>query len=733
MKDMTITITLTAEIGSSTGVDFNADFESYFSDLVPSGWPYILGGESTFEGDQMILLDKVNGADTKSIILDGEDFNYYFNDHTLSGTLTTVRLSTLGDSYNSSDGSFTTEDGHIVNVSTPIEISGLDISNAYGTKGDLHNVIYGLMGGSNDGGASNPSLLEEFLWAEGHNVVGSTGADKYSGTAFADTIRGNGGNDVLDGKAGTDIAVFSGTKANYTLTKNADGSITVKDSRAGKDGTDTLKNIETAKFSDGTINLTTLSGNKAPVISSNSGGATAAVAINENATAVTTVKATDPEGNTIAYSISGGADAALFKIDAKTGALSFKAAPNFEAPKDAGKNNVYDVTVKASDGSLSDTQAIKVTVRDVAETPVISSNGGASTASVSINENTATVTTVKATDPQKQALTYSISGGADAALFKIDAKTGALAFKAAPNFEVPKDSGANNVYDVTVKASDGTHADSQAIKVTVKNVNEAPNTVTLSKATVAENTKVGTTIGTFGATDPEKGALTYALTDTAGGLFKLSGNKLQVAKAIDYEKVQSDTVTVQVKDSAGLSVSKTFTIKVTDVVEAVKAPSAGGTTKGGIGADVLEGGSGKDTLQGLGGNDTLKGAAGADTLYGGAGADDLYGGAGADTFQFKALSETTVAASGRDTIFDFSAAAGDRIDLSGIDANTKTTANDAFSFVGTKAFSGKAGELRYEKQASDTYVYGDVNGDKKADFAIHLDDAITFEKGYFVL
>jgi len=52
---------------------------------------------------------------------------------------------------------------------------------------------------------------------------------------------------------------------------------------------------------------------------------------------------------------------------------------------------------------------------------------------------------------------------------------------------------------------------------------------------------------------------------------------------------------------------------------------------------------------------------------------------------------------------------------------------------GTSAFSGKAGELRFEKKASDTYIYGDVNGDGTADFAIHLDDAVALTQSYFIL
>lgn len=136
------------------------------------------------------------------------------------------------------------------------------------------------------------------------------------------------------------------------------------------------------------------------------------------------------------------------------------------------------------------------------------------------------------------------------------------------------------------------------------------------------------------------------------------------------------------------------------------------------------------------GNDagnTLSGGSGNDTLYGRAGADKLYGGSGKDTFIFKSTKDITTSKTATDTIFDFDGKAGDRIDLSGIDAKGATSQDDGFTFIDTKAFSKKAGELRYEKAGSDTYIYGDTNADGKADFVIHLDDALTLSKEYFVL
>ena len=136
-------------------------------------------------------------------------------------------------------------------------------------------------------------------------------------------------------------------------------------------------------------------------------------------------------------------------------------------------------------------------------------------------------------------------------------------------------------------------------------------------------------------------------------------------------------------------------------------------------------------LIGNAGNNVLDGRAGEDTLTGGRGADSLYGGAGKDVFVFLTTADSTVAASGRDTIFDFTK--GDRIDLRPIDANLKVASDQAFVFIGTEKFHKKAGELRYDKALSDTYIYGDTNGDGLADFAIHLDDPVILAKGDFLL
>lgn len=114
--------------------------------------------------------------------------------------------------------------------------------------------------------------------------------------------------------------------------------------------------------------------NDAPRITSGS-GATASVTIAENGTAVTTVAASDPDGTPV-FLIAGGADAARFAIDATSGALSFVALPDYEQPNDAGGDNVYDVVVQVSDGLAFASQAITVTVTDVAGATLVGGNKG---------------------------------------------------------------------------------------------------------------------------------------------------------------------------------------------------------------------------------------------------------------------------------------------------------------------------------------------------------------------
>jgi Ca2+-binding RTX toxin-like protein len=150
------------------------------------------------------------------------------------------------------------------------------------------------------------------------------------------------------------------------------------------------------------------------------------------------------------------------------------------------------------------------------------------------------------------------------------------------------------------------------------------------------------------------------------------------------------------------------------------------------GKDTLTGALGNDILKGGEGADTISGGSGVDKIYGDAGKDTLSGGGGADTFFF-VKGDTAKTKGAADIITDFSGKQGDLINLHGFDANTRKGGNQDFDFIGKHAFTGEAGELRFEKTGGETYIYGDTNGDGKADFAIHLEGSINMKEDFFVL
>jgi len=195
-------------------------------------------------------------------------------------------------------------------------------------------------------------------------VTTVTATDPDAGQALSYSIIG--GADAGKFTIGSNTGALSFiTAPNFELPTDAGGNnvydVTVQVSD-GHGGTDSQA-----------IAVTVTNTNDVPTITSNGSGAAASVSVLENSTAVTTVAATDPDaGQTLSYSIIGGADAGKFTIASNTGTLSFITAPNFDLPIDVDGNNVYDVTVQISDGVDGvDTQAIAVKVENVVGVSII--------------------------------------------------------------------------------------------------------------------------------------------------------------------------------------------------------------------------------------------------------------------------------------------------------------------------------------------------------------------------
>ena len=188
----------------------------------------------------------------------------------------------------------------------------------------------------------------------------------------------------------------------------------------------------------------------------------------ENATAIVAVfSSTDPDGDGVTWSIAG-TDAARFSIS-ENGELAFKSPPDYEAPNDANTDNVYEVTVRASDGNLASTLDVEITVTDVNESGVI-----AGPATITYVENgTAAVATYILIDPEGDNTIGWTVAGTDGALFEIDGN-GALVLLGPPNFENPLDIDGDNGYEIQILAVTKQQEVGMSVVVDVTDANDAP-------------------------------------------------------------------------------------------------------------------------------------------------------------------------------------------------------------------------------------------------------------------
>ena len=315
-----------------------------------------------------------------------------------------------------------------------------------------------------------------------------------------------------------------------------------------------------------------------------------------------------------------------------------------------------------------------------------------SAASTNFAENgTRTVYIVTATDPDAATtLTYSI-GGTDASRFDINSSTGGVTFKASPNFEVPTDNDANNIYDINVIASDGLLFDTKAVAITVTDVNEAPiATSAIASQAINNGSAFNYSFANNVFADPEAAALTYSISGNPAWL-----NFDPTSRTFSGTANSAGTSTITVSASDGTNVTSTnFALIVNTPVVATSVFDQSGATSGQtiIGTaiadnifgsafnDLIRAGDGDDDINGNGGNDRLYGDGGNDIIVGGFGTDNLYGGLGSDTFVIQA------AGNGLDIVNDFQNGV-DFIGLSGLNSGGLSFDSLTFTSFGTSGAS----------------------------------------------
>ena len=316
-----------------------------------------------------------------------------------------------------------------------------------------------------------------------------------------------------------------------------------------------------------------------------------------------TAASTDVNGPGVTWSLTADTSHGGFTIDPVTGVVTIADPSKVDFESSSASGHTYSVTATASDGTLSNSQTFTIAVTDVA--PVISSP-----ASVAVNEGVAAhslVYTAVAADPAGGAVTYSLSG-TDAGQFTIDPATGAVTINASPDFE------SKASYDIVIVASDASSAfTSEAVTIHVTNLPPSVPTDsdTATANTVVEGAPSGTLVGiTASSFDVNGPAVTYSLTDTANGAFKIDHTSgivsIDDASRIDFEGSGGNiNITVQASDGAGGISTHTFAIAVTDAppaswsdadsgVNSVVEGAASGTTVG-VSAQAIDPGGGHVT------------------------------------------------------------------------------------------------------------------------------------------
>jgi Ca2+-binding RTX toxin-like protein len=228
------------------------------------------------------------------------------------------------------------------------------------------------------------------------------------------------------------------------------------------------------------------------------------------------------------------------------------------------------------------------------------------------------------------------------------------------------------------------------------------------------------------------------------------------------EQGQALSTTASANNDVLTGTSSANTIQALGGADYLKGLAGNDALYGGDGSDLLDGGPGSDKLYGGSGVDlvdctgatkvtvdlslatdkatrgtevdalyNIEGAIGssaADTFkgneynnffQGGLGRDSLTGNGGRDLYDLDATAESGITSTTRDLIKDFAVGA-DKLDLTGIDADTTAAGNQAFRWVGSAAFTGTPGELGYFTSGDDTIVRGSNDTDRTAEFQIEL-------------
>ncbi len=543
---------------------------------------------------------------------------------------------------------------------------------------DLIDGSYSSIGGSiNNVSIALGAIIENAIGGTGENLIIGNSVNNYlTGGTNNDTIEGGGGNDTINSGAGDDsitggagdnlincgdgydCVFFSLNYADYTFNYSYTSPLSKSGLSLivnGPDSSDTITNAELLKFNDNSYSVSNIINHQIPTFTK---FISPIATINEDSTiAISFSKLiSKSDAKDVDGKINGFVVSALNNGSLKIGTTLANAMP-------------WDIS---SNNNIIDAQHIAFWTPDLNANNVNYSTKALNAFSVSAKDNNALLSDTP-----------------------IQAQISVKAVNDAPILNTPKIiTLIDTVYDDTFdnafyKGITGgnlfaTDVDSSKLTYSIKNGTGHNNTIIKTSA-----------YGTLTVTKTT-GEYTFKPNDKAIEL--LTSNKTTV-------------FTVTVSDGLATPVSKQLII---DIKQEVLNGSNGTESKVN---DSLVGSDNNEQFDSLAGNDIINSMGGNDTLIGGLGSDSLTGGLGSDLFKYKSTAESPKGHGFRDVITDFTPSEGDKIDLSSIDANTKSNGKQAFASQILTAFDGHAGEIIY---SSSGILSGDTNGDSKPDFEIEL-------------
>ncbi|OGC85080.1 MAG: hypothetical protein A2V73_03070 [candidate division Zixibacteria bacterium RBG_19FT_COMBO_42_43] len=314
------------------------------------------------------------------------------------------------------------------------------------------------------------------------------------------------------------------------------------------------------KASDGSlldsevVQITVTETNQAPVLDS-----IRAKTVTENSNLTFRVHASDPDGTTPTLTAANVPTNATF-FDSGNGAGSFTFNPDFT------QAGVYNVTFRASDGSLLDTEVVVITATNTNRAPVLDSIGAKT-----VMEGSNLTFRVHATDPDGTPLTLTVASNPLNSAF-VDSGNGAGSFTFNPNFTQA------GVYNVTFRANDGSLLDTEVVAITVTNFNQAPVLDSIRPKTVAENSTLSFRVH---ATDPDGivPSLTAAGVPTNANFVDSGNGAGSFTFSPDFTQAGVYNVTFKANDGSLLD-SEVVAITVTNTNRAPVLDSIGSKTVG---------------------------------------------------------------------------------------------------------------------------------------------------------